>query len=99
MFALVLYISVFLRSIFILHSNVLDVNYGEQVSGWTVFSPRGVTHHFRLMMTMMTLMLLMMTMKIIMLMIKCNKLHSLVTIPSEGKNKESDKDFGLPKPI
>ena len=41
MFALVLYISVFLRSIFILHSNVLEVNYGEQVSGWTVFSPKG----------------------------------------------------------
>ena len=30
---------------------------------------------------------------------KCNKLHSLVTIPSEGKKKESDKDFGLPKLI
>ena len=41
MFAFVLFISEFLRSIFILHSNVLEVNYGEQVSGWTVFSPKG----------------------------------------------------------
>ena len=98
MFALVLYISVFLRSIFILHSNVLEVNYGEQVSGWTVFSPRGVTHHFRLMMTMITLMLLMTIMKMMML-VKCNKLHFLVTMSSEGKNKKSDKDFGLPKLI
>ena len=92
----VLFISVLLRSILILHSNVLEVNYGEQVSGWTVFSPRGVTHHFRLMMTMITLMLLMTIMKMMML-VKCNKLHFLVTMSSEGKNKKSDKDFGLPK--
>ena len=85
MFAFCLvYFCVFFRSIFILHSNVLEVNYGEQVSGWTVFSPKGRHTSLRLMMTMMTLMLLMTTMKMMMLMIKCSKLHSLVTTTTDG---------------
>ena len=43
---------VFFRSIFILYSNVLEVNYGEQVSGWTVFSPKGRHTSLRLVMIM-----------------------------------------------
>ena len=71
MFAFCLvYFCVFFRKIFILHSDVLEVNYGEQVSGWTVFSPKGRHTSLRLMMTMMTFMLLMTTMKMMVLIIK-----------------------------
>ena len=93
MFAFCLVYFFFFRSIFILHCNVLEVNYGEQVSGWTVFSPKGRHTSLRLTMTMMKFMLVMTTMKMMVLIIKRSKLHSLVTVRVKTKSQIKTSDY------